>query len=194
MTQAMNSQMRRSFASIRPSLASRSTPRVLLARPPPIHHRHRLPPLHHHHHHPRRMIRSVLPLSSRTWCLTSLPFSRPFGMRPWSTASSSARMWRPSGPTCAQFWPTRPPSFVLSRPFRTSLPSFSLSTSRHRSDPTDHQRIFLHPLSFFLCHWGQCPLVWGVWVIGFWSSWVVLVYLFCFGEILVSSALVSSRL
>ena len=141
--------MRRSFANIRPSLASRPTPRVPRARTHPIHPCHRLSPLHHH---PRRRIQSVLPLSSRTQCLTSLPISRPYGMRPRSTASSSARMWRPFGPTCSQFWPTRPLSFVLSRPFRTSLCSISLSTSsrcHHRSDPTDHQGIFLYPLSFF---------------------------------------------
>ena len=160
MTRAMNPQMRRSFASIRPSLASRPTPRVSLARPPPIHHRHRLPPLHHHHHRPRRRLRSVLPLSSRTQCLTSLPVSRPSRMRPRSTASSSARMWRPSEPTCAQFLLTRPPSFVLSKPFKNNLPSFSLSTNRRRSDSADHQGSFL-TLS---CSGGGG----GWWVIGFW--------------------------
>ena len=151
--------MRRSFASIRPSLASQPTHRVPLARPSPIHHRHRLPPLFHHHHRPRRRIRSVLPLSSRTRCLTSLPILRPSGMRPRSTAYSSVRMWRLSELTCAQSWLTRR---LISRHFRTSLPSFSLSTSRHRrhhNDPVDHQGSCLHPLLFFLCHWGQCPLV-----------------------------------
>ena len=145
--------MRRSFASIRTSLASQPTHRVPLARPSPIHHRHRLPPLHHHRSW--RRIRSVLPLSLRTQCLTSLPISRPFRMRPRSTASSSSRMLRPSELICAQSWPTRRLSFIISRHFRTSLPSFSLSTSRrryHHSDSADHQGCYLHPLSFFLCH------------------------------------------
>ena len=130
MTRAMNPQMRMSFASIRPSLTSRLTLRVPLARPLPIHHRHGLPPHHHHHHHrPRQRIRLVLPLSSRTWCLTSQPVSRLTGMRPKSTASSSSRMWRSFGLTCAPSLPTRPPSFVINGHFRTSFPSFSLSTS-----------------------------------------------------------------
>ena len=92
MTRAMNPRMRMSFESIRLCLASRSTLMVTLARPPPIHHRHRLPQIHHHHSRPKRMIRSVLPLSSRTQCLTSLLVSRPIGMRPRSTESSSSRM------------------------------------------------------------------------------------------------------
>ena len=143
MTRAMNPWMRMSFESIKPGLASRSTPRVMLARPPPI---------HHHRSRPRRRIRSVLPLSSRTRCLTSQFISRSIGMRPRSTASSSARMWRPSELTCSQSWPTRRPSSVISSPYRTSSPRFSPSSSHHcllRSDPADHQGSFLHPLSFF---------------------------------------------
>ena len=171
MIRVMNPRMRRSFESIRPSLASRSTPRVTLARPPPIHHCHRLPPIHHYHNRLKRRIRSVLLLSSRTRCLTSLLVSRPIGMRPRSTESSSARMWRPSELTCAQSWPTKQPSSVISSPYRTNLPIFSPSSNhrrRHYSDPTNHQGSFLHPFSFFHRHWGQCPhLFEGVWVIGF---------------------------
>ena len=103
--------MRMCFESIRLGLASRPTPRVTLAIPPPIHHRLRLPPIYYHHSRPRRRIRSVLPLSSKTRYLTLQLVSRPNGMRPRSTASSSARMWRPSELTCAQSWPTRRPSF-----------------------------------------------------------------------------------
>ena len=172
--------MRMSFESIRPGLASRSTPRVTLAGPPPIHHchkllpihhRHKLPPIHHYHSPPRRRIRSVLPLSLRTRCLTSQLVLRPTGMRPRTTESSSARMWRPSELTCSQSWPTKRPSSVISSPYRTSSPRSSPSSShrRHlRSDPIDHQGSFLHPLSFFHRHWGQCPhLFGGMWVIGF---------------------------
>ena len=152
MTRAMNARMRMSFESFRPSLASRSTLRVTLARPPPIHHRHRLPPIHHHCSCPRRRIRSVLPRSSRTQCLTSQLISRPTGIRPRSTESSSARMRRPSELTCTQSWPTKRPSFAISSPYRTSSPRFSPSSShrcRLRSDLADHQGSFLHPLSLF---------------------------------------------
>ena len=122
MTRVMNPQMRMSFESIRPSLASQLTLRVALARLPPLHHHHHcLPPIPHHPSLPRGRTRSDPPLSSRTRCLTSLPVSRPSEMRPKNTASSSERMWRPSGPTCTQFWLTRPLSLVLSRPFRTQL-------------------------------------------------------------------------
>ena len=162
-----------SFESIRPGLASRSTPRVTLARPPPIHHRHRLPPIphrhslppiHHHHSRPMRRIRSVLPLSSRTRCLTSQLVLRPTGMRPMSTKSSSTRMWRPSELTCAQSWLTRRPSSAISSPYRTSSPRSSPSSNHRRhlcNDPADHQGSFLHPLSFFHKHWGQCPHLFG---------------------------------
>ena len=110
MTCAMYPRMRMSFESIRPNLASRSTSKVTLDRPPPIPLHHRPPPIHHHHKHSpihhhhslaRRRIRSVLPLSSRTRCSTSLLVSRPNGMRHRSTESSSAKMWRPSKLTCA---------------------------------------------------------------------------------------------
>ena len=151
-TRAMNPRMRMSFESIRPGLASRSTPRVTLARPPPIHHRHKLPPIHHHRIRPKRRIQSVLPLSSRTWCLTSQLVSRPTWIRPRSTESSSTRMWRPSKLTCAQSWPIRRPSSSISSLYRTSSPRFSPFSShrcRLRSDPADHQGSFLHPLLFF---------------------------------------------
>ena len=93
-----------------------------------------------------------------------------------SITSSSARMWRSSELTCAQSWPTRRSSFAISSPFKTSLHSFSPSTihcrrRRHRSDSANHQGSFLHPLSFFHRHWGQCPhLFRGVWVIGFYYA------------------------
>ena len=135
-----------SFKSIRPGLSSRLTPRVTLASPPPIHHRPRLPPIHHHHHScPRRRIRSVLPLSSRTRCLTSRLILRPIGMRPRSTASSSTMMWRPSKLTCARSWPTRRPSSAINSLSRTTSPRFSPSF-RHRrrlhSDLDDYQGSF----------------------------------------------------
>ena len=141
MTRAMNPRMRMSFEIIRPSLASRSSRRVTFSRPPPIHHRHRLPPLHHHHSRPRRRIRSFLPLSSMTWCLTSQLVSRPTGMRPRSTESSSARMWRPSELTCAQSWPTKRPSSAINSPYRTSSPRSSPSSihrCRLRRYPANH--------------------------------------------------------
>ena len=129
-----------------PSLASRPTPRVTLANPPPIHHRPILLPIYHHHHsRPRRRIRSVLPLSSRTRCLTSPLILRPSGMRPRSTASSSDKMWRPSELTCTRLWPTRRPSSAISSPSRTSSPRFLPSSSHHRrlhNDLADHQGSF----------------------------------------------------
>ena len=131
-TREMNPWIRMSFESIKPGFASKSTLRVTLARPPPIHHRHRLPLICHHHSCPRRRIRSVLPLSSRTRCLTSLLVSRPTGMRPRSTEYSSARIWRPSELTCAQSWPTRRPSSAISIPYRTSSPRFSPSSNHHQ--------------------------------------------------------------
>ena len=157
-----------SFESIRPGLASRSTLGVALARLPPLYHHHRLPPIPHHPNLPNGRTRSVPPLFLRTRCSTSLPVSRPSGMRPRSTASSSVKMWRPSGPTCAQFWPTRLPSFVLSKPFRTSLPNFSLSTSSHYSDPVDHQGSFLTLSRSFIDIGDTVHLFGGVWVIRFW--------------------------
>ena len=162
-----------SFETIKPGLASQLTLRAALAQLPPIHHHHRLPPFPHHPSLPWGRTRSVPLLSLRTKCSTSLPVSRPYGMRPRSTASSSSRVWRPSGPTCAQFWLTRPPSFILIKPFRTSLPSFSLSTSRRRrrSDAADRQGSFLTLSRSFIDIRDTIHLFGGrggVWVIGFW--------------------------
>ena len=112
-----------SFESIKPDLASWPTPRVTLVRPPHI---------HHHPSRMRRRIRSVLPLSSRTRCLTSHLVLRPTGMRPRSTASSSAMMWRPSELICARSWPTRRPSSVINSLSNTSSPRFSPSSNLHR--------------------------------------------------------------
>ena len=131
MTRTMNPRMRMSFVSIRPDLAFQSTPRVMLDSPLPIHLRHRPPLLPHLHSLPRKRTRSVPPLSSRTWCSTSQLVSRPTGMRPKSTASSPARMWRPSELTCARSWPTRQPSFTINSPSRTISPRFSPSSSHH---------------------------------------------------------------
>ena len=139
-----------------------------MARLSPLHHHHRLLPIPHHPSLPRGRTRLVPPLSSRTRCSTSLPVSGPSGMRPKSTASSSSRMWRPSGLTCAQFWPTRPPSFALSRPFMTSFSLSSNRRHRHYSDPANHQGSFL-TLSHSCIDIGDIVhLFGGGGVIGFW--------------------------
>ena len=63
-------------------------------------------------------------------------------MRPRSTESSSARMWRHFELTCALSCPTRRPSSAISSPYRTSSPNCSQSSShrrRLRHDSADHQ-------------------------------------------------------
>ena len=157
MTRAMNPRMRMSFESIRPGLASQPTLKVTLASPPLIHHCPRLPPIHHHHSRPRRRIQLVLPLSSRTRCLTSQKVSRPTVMRPRSITSSSSRMWRPSEMTCTWSQPTRRPSSTISSLSRTSSSRFSPSSNHHRrlhSDMADHQGS-LYTLSFSLIDSGD---------------------------------------
>ena len=131
-----------SFTSIRLALASRVIPRVKLGNPPLTHHRPS---------RPRRMPQPVPAPISRTRCSHSLTASMLSGTRPKSTESSLPRIWRPSALTCISSWLTRRPFSEISSPSKINSPSFSLSTSHRcrRSDTTDHQGSFLHPLLFF---------------------------------------------
>ena len=156
MTRAMSPRTRRSFMSIRLVLDSRAIPRVTLGNPPLIH--------HPHHRRPQGRLHLVLHLILRTRCSLSLTVLMPFGTRRRSTESSLPRTWRPFALTCVQFWPTRPLFSISSSPFRLSSPSFLPSTSRrlhHRSDTSDHQGSFLHPLLFFYCQWGHWIFLFG---------------------------------
>ena len=154
MTRIMNPRMRMSFESIRPAVNPQGDTGQASSHPPPPHtSSHPPPPQISSHPPPPQPSQEEDPISPSTILL----FSRSTGMRPRSTESSSSKMWRPSELTCAQSWPTRRPSSVISSPYRTSLPRSSPSSShrhRHRSDPADHQGSFLHPLSFFHTHWG----------------------------------------
>ena len=145
-----------SFPSIRLVLDSRAIPRVTLGSPPLSHHRHS---------RPLRRPHPVPPLTWRTQCSPLLIALMHSGTRPRSTESSLPRIWRPSALTCIPFWPTKPPFSAISNPSRTSLLSYSPSTSHHRhhrNDTTDHQGSFLHPLLFFYIQWGHWSHLFGV--------------------------------
>ena len=156
MTQAMSPRTKRSSTTIRPVLDSWAILRVTLGNPPLI--------PHLYHHKPQGRLHLVLHPILRTWCSLSLTVLTPSGMRRRSTESSLPKTWRPFALTCVQFWPTRPLFSISSSPFRLNSPSFLSSTSRrchHRSDTSDHQGSFLHPLLFFYCQWGHWILCLG---------------------------------
>ena len=75
------------------------------------------------------------------------------GMRLKSTGSSSARIWMPSKPTCAQSCTTRRSSFAISSLSRISLLNSSPFTCHlhhhHHSEQSDHQGSLLHPFLLF---------------------------------------------
>ena len=159
-TRAMNPRTRMSFTSIRLVLDSRAILRVTLSSPPFT---------HHLHNRPRRQPHLVPAPISRTQCSHSLTILMLSGTRPRSTESSLPRIWRHSVLTCVPSWLTRRPFSEISSPSKTGSLSFSPSTShrRHcRSDATDHQGSFLHPLLFFYCQWAHWTLLFGrVWVV-----------------------------
>ena len=143
---AMSPRTRTSFMIIRLVMDPWAIPKETLASPRPTH-------LHHHHSSLRQLLPPIPLPTPRTRCshlLSALMHSR---MRPRSTESSSHRIWRLCVLICRLCWPIRPLYFSSSRPCRTRLRSFSLSTGHHHH--SDHQGSSLHPLLFVYCQWGH---------------------------------------
>ena len=137
MTRAMNPWIRMSFESIRPGLASWSTPTVTLDRPPHV------PPLPQTSTHPPQPQPSQEkdPISPSTILEDPVLNLTARFKAYWDETQENLVLINQdveaSELTCAQSWPTRRPSFSISSPFKTNLHNFSPSISHRHHHLSD---------------------------------------------------------